>query len=92
MINSFSPLHEQLKVGHAWLSRVLLQEKSDVKRGSLLGEHHVTAGLARVAVGLGRNNALEFEPRDLLLIGNETLDRSVHVCDSGSASVKVEII
>lgn len=79
-------------MGHAWLSRVLLQERSAVKHGSLLGEHHVTAGLARAAVVLGNNNALEFEPKHLLPAGCETLGRSVHVCDSGSASVTMEII
>lgn len=79
-------------MGHAWLSRVLLQDRSAVKHGSLLGEHHVTAGLARVAVVLGSNNALELEPKNLLFIGYETLDRSVHVCDSQSASATMEII
>ena len=79
-------------MGHAWLSRVLLKERSAVKHESLLVEYHVTAGLARVPVVLRSSNTLEFEPKDLLLIGCKTLDGSVHVCDSGSASVKMEII
>lgn len=73
-------------MGYAWFSRVLLQKRSAKKHGTLVGEHHVTSDLARVVV------VLEFEPEDLLLIGCENSDRSVHVSHSGSTTVKPEIM
>lgn len=79
-------------MGYAWFNRVLLQKRSAKKHGTLVGEHHVTSDLARVVVVLGSSDVLEFEPEDLLLIGCENSDRSVHVSHSGSTTVKPEIM
>ena len=68
-----------------------MQKRSAVQHGPVV-EGHVSGGLARVAMVLGGSNALEAEPEDLLLNGCDILDRSVHVSDSGSGSIKMEIM
>lgn len=71
----------------ASFSRVLLQKKKECHQAqALIEEHHVTAGLARVVTVLDSSNALEFEPKDWLLIRCKNLDRT------GSESVKTEIM
>lgn len=85
------PLDEELKVGRARLGRVLLLNRSAIKHRPVV-EDHVSGGLAREAMVLGGGDALKSEPGALLLNGCENLDRSVHVSDSGSGFIKMEMM